>query len=258
MFSARRTPDQSNASFRLNAHRARRRLASGPSAEKGDFAKRTGQSNAVSWHVMSGPPVERDLLERAVEVLRRGGLVAYPTDTVYGLAARVSDGAAVERLFEAKKRSPDQAAPLLIASPADLATVVDEVPEVARRLIAAFWPGPLTIVLRKAPSFHSRAVPGDTVGLRVPDHPVPRELVRLLGEPITGTSANRAGGPEPLTAEDVRAQLGDAVDLVIDGGRCPGGTPSTVVDCTTKPPRIVREGAVSREELVRAAGVKFA
>jgi L-threonylcarbamoyladenylate synthase len=207
--------------------------------------------------MMAGPPVDRDLIEQAVEILRRGGLVAYPTDTVYGLAARPSDDEAVERLFTVKRRRPDQSTPLLVASPADLARVVEDVPEVARALIGAFWPGGLTIVLRKAASFHSRAVVGETVGLRVPDHAVPRELVSLLGEPVTGTSANVAGGPEPLTADDVRAQLGDGVDLIIDGGRCPGGTPSTVVDCTTEPPRIVRAGAVSREELVRAAGAQF-
>lgn len=202
--------------------------------------------------------VDEEILQRAVEVLRAGGLVAYPTDTVYGLAARPSDDAAVGRLFEVKQRRPDQSTPLLIASPADLARIAAEVPEAAQELIRQFWPGSITIVLRKAVGFHSRAVAGDTVGVRVPDHPVPRELVRLLGEPITGTSANLAGGAEPLTADDVRAQLGDAVDLIIDGGRCPGGRPSTVVDCTVEPPRIVREGAIAREELVRAARVKFA
>ena len=205
----------------------------------------------------TSPPVDPTLLERAVEALRRGGLVAYPTDTVYGLAALPTDDEAVRRLFEAKKRPLDQSTPLLIASPADLALVAGEVPEVARRLMHAFWPGALTIVLPKALRFHSKAIVGDSVGVRVPDHPVPRELVRLLGAPITGTSANVSGEPEPVTADDVRAQLGDAVDLVIDGGRCAGGRPSTVVDCTVAPPRIVREGAISREELVRAAGPQF-
>lgn len=195
-------------------------------------------------------------IDRALDILHRGGLVAYPTDTVYGLAALPTDDKAVRRLFEAKRRPLDQATPLLIASPADLRALVAEVPEVAQRLIAAFWPGALTIVLPKASSFRSLAV-GETVGLRVPDHPVPRELVRRLGAPITGTSANASGAPEPLTAQDARAQLGDAVALIIDGGRCPGGRPSTVVDCTVVPPRIVREGAISREELVRAAGVRF-
>ncbi len=202
------------------------------------------------------PPLDPASLQRAVEVLRRGGLVAYPTDTVYGLGALPTDARAIERLFEAKKRAPDRAVPLLIASPADLALVAGEVSEVARRLMQTFWPGALTIVLHTAPSFRSPAV-GKTVALRVPDHPAPRELVRLLGTPITGTSANVSGGPEPLTADDVRSQLGDAVALIIDSGRCRGGRPSTVVDCTTDPPHIVRQGAIASEELVRAVGVRF-
>jgi L-threonylcarbamoyladenylate synthase len=200
---------------------------------------------------------EPGVLERAAEILRRGGLVAYPTDTVYGLAALPSHDAACTRLFEAKKRAPDQSMPLLIASPHDLALVAADVPAVARRLIGQFWPGGLTIVLAKAPTFRSLAVAGDTVAVRVPDHPVPRELVRLLRAPITGTSANIAGGPEPVTADEVRSQLGEAVDLILDGGRCPGARPSTVIDCTVEPPRIVREGAISREELVRAAGTSI-
>jgi L-threonylcarbamoyladenylate synthase len=200
---------------------------------------------------------EPGAIERAAEILRRGGLVAYPTDTVYGLAALPSDDAACTRLFEAKQRAPDQSMPLLIASPHDLALVAAGVPAVARRLVGQFWPGALTIVLPKAPAFRSLAVAGNTVAVRVPDHPVPRELVRLLGSPITGTSANIAGGPEPLTADDVRSQLGDTVDLILDGGRCPGARSSTVIDCTVEPPRIVREGAISREELVRAAGTSI-
>lgn len=196
-------------------------------------------------------------IEQAVAVLRDGGLVAYPTDTVYGLAAMPTDDRAVARLFEAKKRALDRAVPLLIASPADVALAVDEVPGVARRLMRAFWPGALTIVFRTATDFRSAAV-DRTVALRVPDHPMPRELAKLLGSPITGTSANVSGGPEPLTADDVRSQLGDAVDLIIDGGRCAGGRPSTVVDCTTEPPRVLREGAISREELTRVAGGSIA
>ena len=202
-------------------------------------------------------PVDSTILERAVDILRRGGLVAYPTDTVYGLAALPTDARAVHRLFETKSRSPDRVVSLLIASPADVALVATGVPEEAQRLMSAFWPGALTIVLQKASSFPADAV-GETVALRVPDHPVPRELARLLGAPITGTSATVSGGPEPLTADDARSQLGDAVDLVIDGGRCPGGQPSTVVDYTVTPPGIVRESAISREELARAAGAKFA
>lgn len=200
--------------------------------------------------------IDEAILANAVEVLRRGGLVAYPTDTVYGLAARPSDDVAVRRLFEAKGRSLERAVPLLIASPHDLARVAADVPDVALRLMRDFWPGALTLVLRASPEFRSLAA-GETVAVRVPDHAIPREIVRMLGEPITGTSANSCGGPEPLAAEDVRQQLGSSVDLVIDGGRCPGGRPSTAVDCTTVPLRIVREGAISRGELVRSAGAQF-
>ncbi len=196
-------------------------------------------------------------IERAVAVLRDGGLVAYPTDTVYGLAALPTDDRAVARLFEAKNRPPDRAVPLLIASADDVALVADEVPEVARRLMRAFWPGALTIVLHTAANFRSAAV-DRTVALRVPGHATPRELARMLGAPITGTSANVSGGPEPLTADDVRSQLGEAVDLVLDGGRCAGGRPSTVVDCTVEPPRLLREGAVGLEELARAAEASIA
>jgi L-threonylcarbamoyladenylate synthase len=196
-------------------------------------------------------------LDRAVNILREGGLVAIPTDTVYGLAALPSSDDAVRRLFKAKRRHPGQATPILISAPQDLAALVSEVPKTARALMAAFWPGQLTVVLPKAQRFRSLASPGTTVGVRVPDNEVPRRLVELLGSPITGTSANIAGGAEPLTSDDVSRQLGSSVDMVIDGGRCPG-TPSTVVDCTVDPPRIVRLGAISREELIRAAGARFA
>jgi L-threonylcarbamoyladenylate synthase len=203
------------------------------------------------------PASNADAIDRALEVVRCGGLVAYPTDTVYGLAADPANDAAVERLFAAKRRRPDQSTPLLVAGAEDAGRIAAAVPAVARELMRAFWPGALTIVLAKAAAFHSRAVTGDTVGLRVPGHDVARALAAALGGPITGTSANLAGGPEPLTAADVVAQLGDAIDLVLDGGPCPGGVPSTVVDCTATPPRIVREGAIDREALGRAAGVRF-
>lgn len=217
----------------------------------------SGVKNICPHSVNLNTPIDPEIIRRAVEVLRSGGLVAYPTDTVYGLAADPANDEAVRRLFEAKGRDPEQSTPLLIDSAEQLQQIAFEATDVARRLMAAFWPGALTIVLRKAQSFRSLAALGETVGVRVPDHAAPRELARRLGGPITGTSANRSGGPEPLSADDVRAQLGEAVDLVIDGGRCPGGTPSTVVDCTVEPPRIVREGALSHAELSRVAGVEL-
>ncbi len=198
--------------------------------------------------------IDRDVVQRAVEILRGGGLVAYPTDTVYGLAALPANDEAVARLFEAKRRDPNQPTPLLIDDAGRVETLVADVPQSARLLMAAFWPGALTIVLTTSSSFHSNAV-GKTVGLRVPDHPLPRELCRLLDSPITGTSANVADGPEPLSADDVCEQLGDAVDLVIaeerNEGRRPGDRPSTVVDCTVSPPRILRHGAIEEADVLR-------
>lgn len=199
----------------------------------------------------------QQLIEQAADVLRNGGLVAYPTDTVYGLAADPRNANAVHKLSEAKKRDPNQPMPHLMASSESVAGVAADVSSAASDLMRAFWPGALTIILRKAQSYESFAA-GETIGLRVPDHPVPRELSRLLGGPITGTSANVAGGPEPLSADDVRSFVGNAVDLIIDGGPCSAGRPSTVIDCTRDPPMILRLGAVSREEIERVLGRKVA
>jgi L-threonylcarbamoyladenylate synthase len=189
-------------------------------------------------------------LEKAVRCLQDGGLVAFPTDTLYGLAAVASRERAVERLFEVKERPRDRPLPVLVASAADANSVAAEVPLAARRLMEAFWPGGLTLVLRRHPGFRSLALAGgDTVAVRVPAHPVALELLRRVGEPLTGTSANLSGRPGPRIAEEVRHQLGERVDLIVDGGPCPGGVESTVVDCTVDPPRVLREGAVPAERV---------
>jgi L-threonylcarbamoyladenylate synthase len=196
-------------------------------------------------------------MDEPAERLRAGGLVAFPTDTVYGVGVLASEAEAVQRLFEAKRRPRDKAIPILLASAEQLERVVSEVPEAARRLAAAFWPGALTLVLRKGEGFESAALAGgDTVAVRVPDHPVARELIERAGEPLAGTSANLSGQPSPLTAEEVREQLGEAVDTVVDGGRCRGEVPSTVVDTTVEPLRVLREGPISRDDLERALGMK--
>jgi L-threonylcarbamoyladenylate synthase len=194
--------------------------------------------------------VDEAVLKEAARCLQNGGLVAFPTDTLYGLAAVASQGRAVERLFEAKERPRDRPLPILVASAVDVDGVAVEVSPAARRLMEAFWPGGLTLVLRRYPRFHSPALAsGDTVAVRVPAHPVALELLRRVGEPLTGTSANLSGRPGPRTAEDVRHQLGSRVDLIVDGGPCPGGVESTVVDCTVDPPRVLREGAVPAERV---------
>ena len=193
-------------------------------------------------------------MEEAASILRRGGLVCYPTDTVYGIGAAAGDDGAVRRLFAVKGRSPDKALPLLLADPSDAVRVADVTP-LARALAGRFWPGALTIVMRKAPSYRSLALSGaDTAALRVPDHDLMRAIVRALGEPLTGTSANRAGAPAPVSAAEAAFQMGDMVDLIIDGGRCRARVESTVVDITQDIPEVLREGAVSREELEEALG----
>ncbi len=190
--------------------------------------------------------------DEAVRVLRDGGLVCYPTDTVYGIGAAAGDDAAVRRLFAVKGRSPDKPLPLLLADVSDAARVAEVTP-LAKALATRFWPGALTIVMRKAVSYRSLALAGgDTVALRVPDHELVRRIVRTLGEPITGTSANRAGTRAPISAAEVAFQMGEMVELIIDGGQSRTRLESTVIDITRDKPEIVREGAVSRGEVEEA------
>ena len=192
--------------------------------------------------------------DEAVRVLRDGGLVCYPTDTVYGIGAAASDDAAVRRLYAAKGRPLDKPLPLLLADVSDAARVAEVTP-LAKALAGRFWPGALTIVMRKAASYRSLALAGgDTVALRVPDHGLVRGIVRVLGEPITGTSANRTGTRAPLSAAEVAFQMGEMVELIIDGGRSRTRLESTVIDITCDKPEIVREGAVSRGEVEKALG----
>ncbi len=197
-------------------------------------------------------------LTAAVDSLRRGKLVAFPTDTLYALGADATNDDAVRRLYEAKRRPLDAPLPILVADITQARELTEGVPDLALTLARRFWPGPLTLVLRRADAFHSLALAGgDTIALRAPDHPAPLALIGLLERPITGTSANRSAEPPPRTAAEVAAQLGDEVDIIIDAGPAPIGVESTVLDLTATPPRILRPGAISREQLEAAAGVKF-
>ena len=194
-------------------------------------------------------------IELAIRTLREGGIVAFPTDTVYGLGANPFDEQAVDRIYRVKKRPRGLAFPLLLADTADLAKVASTVPEIARRLAERFLPGGLTLVLKKSAWVPTAVTAGgDTIAVRIPNHPVPIALIRGLGTPIVGTSANLSGMPSPVTANEVRRQLGGEVDLIIDGGRCPGGVESTVVDVSGDAPVLVREGAVPLEEIARVCG----
>ncbi len=191
----------------------------------------------------------REQYLRSLDVLRQGGLVALPTDTVYGLCAVAADAAAVERLYAVKVRDPKQPLPVFTGS-VEQARLIADMNDAAEALSVRFWPGGLTIVLRKKRSFVTRAAAGgDTIGVRVPDDPWLRELCAQIG-PITGTSANIAGRDECHTAAEVRAQLGDGVDLIVDAPVAASGKPSTIVDCTDPSGvRVLRPGTIGDDEI---------
>jgi L-threonylcarbamoyladenylate synthase len=187
---------------------------------------------------------------RAVAILRAGGLVAFPTETVYGLGADASNPAAVGRIFAAKGRPADHPLIVHLASAADLGAWAIDVPPLARRLAEACWPGPLTIILRRAPGVPDAVTGGlDTVGLRVPAHPLALGLLRAFGGGIAAPSANRFGAVSPTTAAHVRESLGNRVDLVLDGGPCDVGVESTIVDLSSGEPALLRPGGLPRERL---------
>ena len=191
-------------------------------------------------------------LENAVSILKTGGLVAFPTDTLYALGASSSIESALERVYEAKGRPIGMPLPILVSSPSDIHRVAIEIPEVTWRLIDAFWPGPLTIILNKNKDISDIITAGgDTVGIRMPNHTIALELIQALGSPITGTSANSSGDNSPSTAEDVFESLGKSVDLIIDGGKCIASGASTILDLASNEPKIVRHGVLSLEEIQR-------
>ena len=197
----------------------------------------------------------RKQVEMGVSILRQGGLVAFPTDTVYGLGAGVNIPQAVERVYRVKERPPNMALPLLLADISQISEVAEPVPPIAWLLAKKFLPGALTIVLPKSKSVPDTITAGGkTVAIRIPAHPVPVALVQGLGMPIVGTSANLSGKPSALTAGDVYSQFGDRVDLVIDGGRYRGSRESTVIDITGEVPVILREGAILERELRQVCG----
>ncbi|MCB5183055.1 L-threonylcarbamoyladenylate synthase [Streptomyces antimicrobicus] len=198
-------------------------------------------------------------IEKAVGVLRDGGLVAMPTETVYGLGANAEDPAAVSRIFQVKGRPPSHPLIVHLGSAEQLDDWVQDVPAAARLLAEHFWPGPLTLVLRRGPRVPLEATGGlETVAVRVPDHPVALALLAAFGGGVTAPSANRFGSVSPTTADDVRAELGDAVDLVLDGGSCEVGVESTIVDATGGTPVILRPGGVTREDLEAVLGCPLA
>ncbi len=196
--------------------------------------------------------VSQSELEMGVQALRDGGVVAFPTDTLYGLGADVFNLDALQKVFDIKERPAGLALPVLIDSWKQFETVAADVTPVARTLAEKYWPGPLTLIVSKADAVPDLLTAGaPTVAVRVPDHPVPRALARMFGGPITGTSANRSGEPDLKSLEELTAQLGSRVDYVVAAGPAPMGMASTVIDITEDSPKLIREGALPFNDIVR-------
>ncbi len=195
------------------------------------------------------------VLNEAAQTLALGGLVAFPTETVYGLGANALDNEAVSRIFVAKGRPQDNPLIVHVSNFDMLNSVVSEVPEEAKRLIDAFWPGPLTIILKKSERVSEKVTAGlDTVAVRMPAHPMALYLIEQAGVPVAAPSANLSGSPSTTRVEHVIHDLSGRVDYIIDGGPCAVGLESTVLDVTGKEPQILRPGGVSPEEIEKVLG----
>lgn len=190
----------------------------------------------------------------AADAVERGELVVFPTDTVYGVGCDLNNVAALERIYEAKGRPASKAVPLLLSDDAVLANVAGVLTESARLLGDRLWPGALTLVVPRNHALPPQLGQGETIAVRVPAHDGLRAFIAMCGGAIAATSANRSGEPDALTVGQAVDYLGNHVAIYVDGGRSPGGTPSTLVDCTVNPARIVREGAISRRKIESLLG----
>ncbi len=190
-------------------------------------------------------------ISRALDLLKRGGIIAFPTDTVYGLGALAFDNAAIESIYTAKNRPLEKAIPILIGELSDLEKVGCDIPDMALRFASRFWPGPLTCIIPKQPTLPPAVSATSTVAMRIPNHPDALALLRAAG-PMAVTSANISGAQSPTTAQEVYDQLHGRIPLILDGGKTPGGVPSTLVDCTGENPVILREGPLTMENLISA------
>ena len=188
-------------------------------------------------------------LERSIEILNAGGLIVFPTDTIYGLAAKFDNLSAIQRIYTVKDRDQTKALAVLVGNISQVEEVSDEIPPCAKRLMEKFWPGALTIVLQKSNKIATPLSLDNSIGVRIPND----RFVRLLSEnvgPLATTSANISGLPSTTNVSEVLAQLKELVDLVVDGGESPGGIASTVVDCRKNVIEFLREGAISKQDLL--------
>lgn len=190
------------------------------------------------------------IIQQAVELLRDGKLVAIPTETVYGLAADATNIDAINKIFEVKGRPPKHPLPLMVARETDLNNLAINIPAITYKLIEKFWPGPLTIVLKKAPNISTIITGGlETVGVRCPDHPLTQKILQNFPCGLAVPSANLFGEPPPISAEEVKQTLGNKIDFIVDGGKCKLKSASTIIDLTCEKPKILRQGPILQEEI---------
>ena len=192
-------------------------------------------------------------IQHAIDTLQHGGLVAFPTDTVYGLAAPVQDVESIERLYVVKGRNNTKAIAVLLGSTQDLDQVTLDLGPEAYKLAEKFWPGPLTLIVPRHPNLPDILAPLPTIGVRIPDHPFALALLKATG-PLAVTSANLSGDKNTCTAQQVYKQLKGRVHLILDGGETPGGIPSTVIDCTTSTSEVLREGPITLKQIKKILG----
>lgn len=197
------------------------------------------------------PISDPSCLSEVVNILNNGGIIAFPTDTVYGLAAPIHNYQAIDRLFSIKGRNFNKAIAVLIGSMDQLPLLTADFSPLANKLASAFWPGALTLIVKIQSGLPSNLSPYPTIGIRMPNHPDILSMLKTTG-PLATTSANLSGQPDSLTAEDVIQQLGETMDLVVDGGHTQGAIPSTVVDCTTNELKILRLGSIIEADLKKA------
>ncbi|MEK6683296.1 MAG: L-threonylcarbamoyladenylate synthase [Nitrospirota bacterium] len=202
------------------------------------------------------PGKVQEAVRRAIQIVRSGGVIAFPTETFYGLGADPFNAKAVERLFEIKGREPGKPILLVIDDMKRAEGIVKTISEDAGRLIRKFWPGPLTLLFESTSRVTS-ALTGGTgkIGIRIPSHPVALQLLQAAGQALTATSANRSGQPGAATANRVEKTIGPKLDLILDGGATPGGPGSTIVDATFHPPRLIREGKIPFRDILSSLGL---
>lgn len=193
---------------------------------------------------------EEKIIARAADILAGGGIIAYPTETFYGLGADATNEKAIEKIFAAKGRNFKNPISLIIGKPDDIHPLVKDIPVSAKKLMDAFWPGALTIVFQASDKISPLLTAGSgKIGLRVSSHPLALKIVQKLKRPLTATSANQSGAPECSDASDVIVQIGDKIDAIVNGGQTEGGKASTLVDITCDPPVILREGVISKKTI---------